>query len=552
MLENSVLTPLIARHSAAPAGLYGTFFNGETWEAVTFGRFMDRAWAYAAAVAERASTPGALVCLVLRHGWDAEAAFIGTMLAGAVPSFMPYPSVKQDARLYWRQHRLVFEAIRPRLVIVYAELEAAITDCLAGLDTAVLSAHEVSDGAPQDSSRCPASGSIAVLQHSSGTTGIKKGVALTYAAICSQIEAYAGTIGLTPECGGVIGTWLPLYHDMGLISSFLLPLRLCLPVVTLDPFDWTAKPWLLLDAIQDHGVTHAWMPNFAFLHTARRTPKQQTWRLDGLVALINCSEPCKPQAFDAFLDRFASCGVRPEMLQTCYAMAETVFAVAQSRPGAPVRRLAVARDALQRDARVAPPENGEPAVELLSNGPPIPGCAIRINDDGAGDGRIGEITVAAPFVFGGYHNNPAATASVLEGAWYKTGDIGFIADGEVYIVGRLKDIIIINGKNIVAHDAEAVASAVSGIKPGRTVAFGVYSDDTGSEQLVVVAESDAPLELFAGLADEVYRVIREEIGVACRSVRIVEQGWLVKTTSGKISRYDNQRKYENLFVRGTD
>ncbi|MBC7634943.1 MAG: AMP-binding protein [Acetobacteraceae bacterium] len=547
-MSNPFLSPILARHRVAPDSLYGTFFNGEVWEQVSLGRFIGRAWAYAAAMAAVGTRSGDIVCLVLRHGWDAEAAFIGTMLANAVPSFLPYPNIKQDAHLYWRQHRLVFETVLPRLVIVYDELHDAIFDCLNGLDTAVMSSGVVADTSKVPDFLLPAPNAVALLQHSSGTTGIKKGIALSYTAICRQLDAYAATLCLTSESNHVIGTWLPFYHDMGLITSFLLPLHLGLPVAALDPFDWTAEPGLLLDAIQDLGVTHAWMPNFAFLHTARRTPRRQTWRLGGLVALINCSEPCKPQAFDAFVARFAPDGVRPEMLQTCYAMAETVFAVSQSHPGVPVRRLTVSRAAIQSGDRIAPPSGDEAAIVLLSNGRPIPGCQVRILADTAEEGRIGEIAVTAPFLFKGYHNSQAATAHAFMGGWFRTGDIGFIDDGEVYIVGRLKDVICVNGRNIAAHDAEAAASSVPGIKPGRTVAFGTYSSDTGSEQLIVIAESDADATEAIRLADEVYRAVREETGIACRVVRIVVPGWLIKTTSGKMSRYDNQRKYDDILA----
>ena len=172
-------------------------------------------------------------------------------------------------------------------------------------------------------------------------------------------------------------------------------------------------------------------------------------------------------------------------------------------------------------------------------------CRVGVLRDGAfvTDREIGELCVQAPFLFSGYYKNPEATAAAFHGAWYRTGDVGFVDNEEVFVVGRLKDVIIVNGKNIFAHDVEAAVARVSGVKPGRAVAFGWYSASIGTEQLVVVAERQEDTVSSDQMARDINQMVINEVGIPAGDVRIVDQGWLIKTTSGKISRGDNTRKY---------
>ncbi len=462
--------------------------------------------------------------LIADHGPDAHAAFLGAMLAGCAPAFLPQPSAKQDHASYWAQHRIVFQFARAALVIAPDALLAEVAACAEGSGTraVALSISGTDTGAIEP----PPGDAVALLQHSSGTTGLKKGVALTYDAIAAQLAAYAPTLGDTRDMR--VATWLPLYHDMGLVSSFLLPMWLGAPIVSLDPFVWISAPRLMLDAIAEHRATHAWMPNFAFLVLARAARGGgRRWDLSSVRALISCSEPCKPAAMATFQAAFAPHGLREGTLSTCYAMAETVFAVSQSVVGQPVRALEVG------------------GIKLLSNGKPVPGATVRVVRDGAPvpDGEVGELQIAAPFLFRGYHNNPVATGAAFDGEWYRSGDLGCLDGGEVFVTGRLKDVIIVQGRNVMAHDVEAAVSRVAGVKPGRCVAFGRYNERHGSEELVVVAERDG-----SG-ADPVRAIgdaVMADTGVACGDIRMVDPGWLVKTSSGKTSRGENARKYADM------
>ncbi len=545
---NPFLVPLIARWRSEPESLFAVLHADGTWTPLSIDQVMRQACQFMALFQDQRTEAGSVVMLVLQPGPEAYAAFIGAMLGGFIPSFLPYPSAKQDEVTYWMQHRTVFAFCRPALILVDDVLLEPMASCAAGSGARILPVAAVRDRAdatcPVD---LPAPDTICLLQHSSGTTGLKKGVALSYRSVALQLEAYRDSLQLG-RTGDRIASWLPLYHDMGLLSSFLLPAWLGVPIIALDPFVWIATPSLLFDAVTSFGATHAWLPNFAFLHLARRVERDCVWNLGSLRALISCSEPCKPAAFDAFLARFSAWGIRAENLLTCYAMAETVFAVSQSPPGHPVRRLAIASECIGRLGPIRSPATESEAVVLLSNGRPIRGCTVDVLRDGmvVGEREVGEICVSGPIVMSGYFNNPEATVAAFQGARYRTGDLGFLDDGEVFVVGRLKDVIIVSGKNVFAHDVEAAVSATAGVKPGRCVAFGHYSERTGSEQLVVMAERSDEPEGDAEVVRRINRAVVEEIGIPCADIRMVEAGLLVKTTSGKMSRSANAASYALL------
>jgi fatty-acyl-CoA synthase len=551
--DQPFLEPIIRRCSSSPDELFGMFHEAGAWQRVSNAAFLDRALRFTSLLRLNGAEHGDLVLIILRHGIDANAAFFGAMLTGAIPSFLPYPNNKQDHGLYWSQHAKIFAFCQPRLILVYDELRDAVIECAHGTSASVVAQSAVAHQTPCKIDRLPHADDIALLQHSSGTTGLKKGVALSYRSICLQLDAYADALALQDVPNARVASWLPLYHDMGLISSFLLPLWRGLPIVSLDPFVWLTRTWLFFEGIQEFRATHAWLPNFAFMHLVRTIRGSRVWDLSSLVALVSCSEPCKAETFDAFLAKFTAWGITPATLQTCYAMAETVFAVSQSVPGEPVRQVSVDRACIAELTQVVPSRVDADGQRLLSNGRPVAGCEVRIVRDGMSvqERDIGEVCISAAFLFDGYYKNREATEAAMQDGWYRTGDLGFLADGEVFIVGRLKDVIIVNGKNLFAHDLEAAVSRVPGVKPGRAVAFGRYVEALGSEQLIVVVESDGGAADSAAVVLDVNQAVMTEVGIACADVRLVDAGWLVKTTSGKVSRSENARKYGVQFARAS-
>jgi acyl-CoA synthetase (AMP-forming)/AMP-acid ligase II len=541
---NQYTDRILTRAKLSPGQTFATLLLDGEWVRVSYGELVTNARRYAYLYRTSGLAPDDVVLLILRHSIDMYAAFLGTLLAGGVPSFLPYPNRKHDHSLYWTQHQKLFHRVRPRLIVAYDELAESVAGCARGSGATTIRDSDVKDVPAISDIVARSNDDAALLQHSSGTTGLKKGVALSYGAIVRQIESYASALSLDSTTA-VIGSWLPLYHDMGLITSFLLPMYTGVPVISIDPFEWVGEPKLLLEAIETHHVTHIWLPNFAFLHLVRAVSPRARYRLGSIKALINCSEPCKPAVFDSFLRRYAGQGVTAENLQTCYAMAETVFAVTQSKPGQAPRRVPVDRFSIERIGPMAQEADTGNVVEFLSNGLPIEGCeiAILVGERLVGEGYLGEICVRGNFLFQGYYRNPEATAAAFHDGWYRSGDLGFVNARELFVAGRIKDVIIINGKNVFAHDIEASLAGVQGIKGGRAVAIGVYDEKMGSEQLVVIAESNETSRPEHAIIGEINRAVLLETGVSCAAVHIVSPGWLIKTTSGKVSRYDNHKKY---------
>ena len=544
----------IARERAthAPDAVFCHALVGDDWQTITAAELWRRTEAAAHRLLEAGVVPGDIVLLAHRHDPDLYPAFLAAQLIGAIPTFMPFPGEKQTAARYWEVHQPLFQRLAPGAVIASATYLDELAHTVGGVCAARLPLRGLCDAASSPHPPvAPAPHAIALLQHSSGTTGAKKGVILTHAAILAQLEAYIPTLDLGDDA--CIASWLPLYHDMGLIACFLLPLVAGVPLVAIDPFVWSARPVLLLDAIAHFRATHTWLPNFAFQHLVRAVAADWQGDLASMRAFINCSEPCKPDTFDAFLARFARCGVRPGSLQSCYAMAETVFAVTQTRVGRAPRVLTVDRDALQLEQRAVEPAGPDTATRVASVGLPLPILDVVVGDaEGLPlpDGSCGEVLVRGTCLFDGYFRDPVPARQVWSGAWYRTGDIGFLDAGELFITGRRADRLIVNGRNVYAHDIEAIANTVPPVAPGRCVAIGVHNAAIGSEQVVVLAELRPADAETSGLAGRVRAAVQEQLGIAVTRVVPVPTGWLDKTTSGKISRERNHAKYLAEFDGG--
>jgi fatty-acyl-CoA synthase len=519
---------------------------------LTWAQLLRRSAGYAEQYRRAGVGPGEVVMLCLTHGPSLYPAYLGAMLAAAIPSFVSFPTPKQDPVRYWDAHRVLFDRVQAPVALTYAENAPDLAKVLPAATTLLVDepVEDPADAVEQIAARyrLPDPGAAALLQHSSGTTGHKKAVLLSHANIASQVASYARTIGLSSASR--IASWLPLYHDMGLLTGFLMPVHLGATVVSLGAFDWVERPHSLLAVMADYACDYAWLPNFAFNHLVRTKAGNETYQLAHVRAFISSSEPCRADSFAEFASTFAAHGVRPEQLLTSYAMAEAVFAVTQSPLGQPPARRSLGAGGLAGGRAVAAAP-GPGAVTYLSNGRPIDGVEARVDpaaEQLPGEGAaIGELQLRGEFVFDGYYRNPQATADAFTGdGWYRTGDLGTILDGELYVLGRSKDVIIHHGVNYYAHDLEAVAATVSGVKPGRCAAVAVYDDEAGSDRIELIAERDPATAASAATDAELRAALRQAIAdrfpVTLARVHLVEPGWLVKTTSGKVSRADNLAK----------
>ena len=529
-----------------PTALFCTFISGKTAERITFGQLYGRSCAYARSYVDLGVVPNDLVLIVLKHTPHLFYAYLGAMIAGAIPSYLPFPSPKQRPDLYWEDHAVLFKRIRPRMMVTYEANLATAGQALPDFDVPTLIADDAILKAPGDEERFPgfarAVDDVACLQHSSGTTSLKKGVMLTHRMIFAHVRAYNASIQFGSQ--DRIASWLPLYHDMGFVACFMGSLLSGTPLVALDPFEWVMRPRLLLDAIERYRATFCWLPNFAFSHIANSVRPSDRWDLSSLRAFINCSEPCKAKTFERFAARFADCGIAPEKLQVSYAMAENVFGVTQTTLGVRVKEIEADSDAFSLGT-ITTSVAGSGGIRILSCGPSIAGVEVEIRDEDGrrvNDGRVGEICVSSPFLFSGYYRLPEKTEEKLREGWYYTADMGFVLDGELFVTGRKDDMIIVAGRNYYAHEIEAIVNAVATIVPGRNVAIGVEDPQTDATAVVVLAECASGSDAEA-LAREVRREILEKLGLAIHAVVPLPTGRLVKTTSGKISRSKNRELY---------
>ena len=509
----------------------------------TYGELAEKARRYAAIFRRRGISAGDMVGFMLVTHAELAPAFLGAILAGAVPSIFPSITAKQDPDLFWASHREVFRRLALVLIVTGS---GNATDAAARLpefgDRIVdLDADLAMDAAPDTA---PARADIAFLQHSSGTTGLKKGVMLSHRAVLDFVASLGTALQLSED--DLVASWLPLYHDMGLIGCLVLPMLCGLTTVHLNPFEWVLRPQSILDVIERYRATLCWMPNFAFHHIMRTTPREARWDLSSMRALIDCSEPCKPETLRQFRARFADCGLGPHALQVSYGMAENVFIATQTDPRGEPWILAADRHAYSADRTISAPRAEQPMIEFVSVGPTIPGTRLRILDEQGRDlpdRRVGQIAVASPYLFSGYHGMPTPEGKLRDG-WYMTGDLGFTAAGEVFVSGRIDDLLIINGRNIYAHDVEYAINRYTSVKPGRCVAIAPYNRRTGSSSLVLIAETEEHgTEARQALVRAAQTVIETEFGVTAFDIHVAEPGWLIKTTSGKISREANEKKY---------
>ena len=517
---------------------------------VTAAQFHQQAASYAQALSALDIHQEDLVVLVLRHSEVLLSAFWGALYLGAIPSIFPFLTEKLDPALYMQRVQKMVAHSGAKAVITFPDFKEELSELLTEVDCLVLSTDDVPEGQTDtEYGQDIQAEQIAFLQHSSGTTGLQKGVALSHRAVLNQIDAYGDAIDLNVE--DVIVSWLPLYHDMGLIAGFVMPIVAGIPLVLMSPFQWVRDPKILLWAIHKHKGTLAWLPNFAYNHLARAVRPSAIEGLDlsSWRAVINCSEPAYYESHEKFIDKFKDYGLRESALSVCYAMAENTFAVTQTRLKAPPQVDWVQISALQEDrhAEIAEPRS-EGSTPIVSCGLPITGTEVLIVDeDGAAltERRVGEIALKSDCMLTEYYRRPNVTAEAFRDGWYYTGDMGYLADGELYITGRKKDLIIVGGKNVYPQDLEAIANDIPGIYPGRAVAFGMFDDRIGSESIVMVAE------LQKGLSDEdkpeIERQLRQEIvkrtEVTLADLRLVNERWLIKTSSGKIARADNREKY---------
>ena len=519
---------------------------------ITYLRLMQGANGFARALEKENIQPGEVIVLILQHGEELIYSFFGAVLHGAIPAIMPFLTEKLSPERYRADLSALISVTRPAAIVTYAEFESEVRAALTEDDSvrAVIVAEKVEALDETDFSslagmtRKPED--IVLLQHSSGTTGLQKGVALSHQAVFNQLETYGQVLGLNES--DVIVSWLPLYHDMGLIAGFLQPILMGVRLVLMSPFDWVRAPYKLMHSVSQYRGTLSWLPNFAYNFCAHKIRDRHlegvdlsTWR-----GIINCSEPVRWESHHAFYEKFKNYGLKLEALQTSYAMAENVFGVTQSDLARQPKVEEVEREAFMTE-KIARAANGRPAMKIMSSGRPLPNVKIRVLDEKGIDVPervVGEIALQSDCMLTGYYNRADATGKAFLDGWYLTGDFGFVAEGEVFVSGRKKDMIIVGGKNVYPQDLESLTYEVPGVHAGRSVAFGIFDEEEGTEAVVIIAEVDSEDEAeHQRVADEIRKHVTKNSAIALRYEKVVGPKWILKTSSGKTARSANKEKF---------
>ena len=550
--------------------------NGERSLTLTFGELYAAGQRCAAELARRGVPAGGRVAMMLPTSRAFFVSYAGILLAGAIPVPI-YPPFRADRiEEYAARQAAILNNAEVCLLMTFRRAEAVahllkprVRSLHAVVDAEKL--IEAADKAPPPSpgalpahltgSRARKASDIALLQYTSGSTGDPKGVVLTHANLLANMRAIGEAVQMGPGDVGI--SWLPLYHDMGLIGAWLTLLHFGVPLAVMSPLTFLTRPERWLQEFHKHRGTIAAAPNFAYELCVRKINDKDiegvdlsSWR-----AALNGAEPVNPETLERFSQRFAKYGFRNETHLPVYGLAEASLAVTVPplNRGPLIDR--VERDAFTAHGQAIPAKpDDSTAIAFVSSGKPLSKHEVRIVDDRSNEvaDRVeGFLWFRGPSATSGYYHNAAATEKLLplgpakgeeKYAWVNSGDRAYRADGEIYVTGRTKDIIIKGGRNLYPHEVEELAARTEGIRKGCIVAFGVTDEAHGTEKLVVVAEArERDPARRAAIAAVVTEKVSQGLGLPPDRVEIIPLGSIPKTSSGKLRREETK----NLYLAGT-
>src|SRR5271170_1796508 len=528
---------------------------------ITFGELYERASVVAADLRRRGLEPGQTVAIMLPTCAEFFWTFAGILLAGGIPVPI-YPPFRADriaeyaARqsnilrnaeaqflLTWRQAENLAKLLQPRVPSLREVLNAQkLASAAADPEQPAGEWRPV-----QHLSHHARGEDIAFLQYTSGSTGDPKGVVLTHANLLANIRAIIAGVDVQPTDACV--SWLPLYHDMGLIGAWFVPLYTGIPLIVMSPLAFLSRPERWLRAIHRHRATICPAPNFAYELCVRKIADKDLEGLDlsSWRAATNGAEPVRAETMERFAKRFAPYGFRRESLMPVYGLAEATLAVSVPRLGSGYKVDRIERAAFESGGSAIPAPAGETAtLEFVNAGKPVPSVEVRIVDgDGVnlGERQEGRLWFRGPSATRGYYRNPEATRELLrDGDWIDSGDLAYWGEGEIYITGRAKDVIIKAGRNLYPHEVEEIAGRVAGVRTGCVVAFGAPDERTGTERLVVAAEL-RDMAAAKRIEGEIARAVDEAMGMPPDVIALLPPQSIPKTSSGKLRRSETRRLY---------
>ncbi len=538
-------TAAIDRLSATDRGF--TFLNSDSGERFcSFADMRSEVARRAALLRVRGVKKGDRVALVLPAPEDFVLTFFALVYAGAIPVPMYPPLSLGKLDSYLEASAKIMQAARCTLAITNKQVEAilwTVVPKVAGLKDLFTCETLFADGLQAHSDAVPASlDDVLFLQFTSGSTADPKGVRVTHRSLFANTHSLLTELHADPKTDHGV-SWLPLYHDMGLIGFVLGPLVFEIPITFIPTLRFIKKPTLWLDVLHEKRGTITFAPNFAYALLAKRVRPNEAARWDlSRLKIAGCgAEPIQADTLSRFTETFAASGLEPEAMLPCYGMAEATLAMTFKKFGTLLATDRIDREAYESERRAEPSDETD-AIEHVSCGRPFPGHEISIRSESGmalAERSVGEIWFKGPSVADGYDDRPEATEAIFGGGWLRSGDLGYVARGELYICGRKKDLVILNGKNYYPQVIEWALESLTGVRKGNIAVFSVPAD--GSEALIVACE--AKTEDPAALAEAARRLIASEFSLTCKDVVILSSGQLPKTSSGKVQRQKTRALY---------
>ena len=550
--EQTLLDALAWHAARHPNRLQVHLYTETGEEELSYAAVRRGAAAHASRLAALGLQPGQTAAIMLPTGRDYLLSFFGILMAGGIPVPLYPPARPAQIEDHLRRHVGILDNCRAAMLITIPE---AKTVALL-LRSQVESLQQVlmpADLAGGDSGFTPFPanpGDIAFLQYTSGSTGNPKGVVLTHANLVANIRAMGEAV--QASANDVFVSWLPLYHDMGLIGAWFAALYHGFPTVLMSPLAFLSHPSRWLWAIHRHRGTLSGGPNFSYELCLKRIEDAE---LEGLDLscwryAFNGAEPVSPDTLAAFEQRFARYGLRPNALQPVYGLAEASVGLAFPAPGTHYHIDRIERTAFQNrgEARPAGADDATP-LEVPCCGRVIAAHYLRVVDSAGvelADRQEGRLQFKGPSATSGYFRNPEQTRKLFSGAWLDTGDLAYLADGELYLSGRAKDIIIRGGRNLYPYELEQAVGALPGIRKGCVAVFGSPDPRNGTERVIVLAETR---ETAAAALDSLRRSVNERavdlIGLPADDIVLAPPHTVLKTSSGKIRRAASREYYES-------
>jgi len=525
-------------------------------EAITYADLRASAVRVAGGLVSDGLSPGETVALMLPTCVAYFEAFMGVLLAGGVPVPIYPPARPSQIEDHLRRHARLLSNAGAALLITDAPsrrvahlLRSAVGTMRAVATVETLSAGGGGGGGGGGDLVRPAPEAMALIQYTSGSTGNPKGVVLSHANLLANIAAMGQAAEATPEDSFV--SWLPLYHDMGLIGAWMAPLCLGMPAVIMSPLAFLARPARWLAAIDAYRGTLTAAPNFGYELCVRKVTDTEIEGLDlsSVRMALNGAEPVAAATMESFAHRFARCGLHPEALAPVYGLAESALALTFPPLGRGVLVDAVDAASLRRTGQAVPAAAGQAAtMRVVACGRPLPGYEVRVVDDAGrelGERTEGQIEFRGPSATSGYYRNPQATATLFHDGWVSTGDLGYETGGDLYVTGRSKDLIIRAGHNLHPEELETALGDVPGVRKGCVAAFASPDPKRGTERLVVIAEThETDDSAREEIRSRIVAATADLLGTPPDEVVLAAPATVLKTSSGKIRRAATSDLYE--------